>query len=162
MIATSTRHSHPQETKLFDEFCAFLDQVDEPLGFEAGDANLYRYVGNSPTNATDPTGKALVWRPPTHPRPGWLPGWVPWPYDDPVHKMSFDPSDVCCPLMSLGARGAKTAEVIIQEECKGSIRRVFPGELLHETLNKIWEMAKGGNSNARKAKKLLCESRFKK
>jgi hypothetical protein len=28
----------------------------EPLGFEAGDANLYRYVGNSPTNATDPTG----------------------------------------------------------------------------------------------------------
>jgi hypothetical protein len=28
----------------------------DPLGFEAGDANLYRYVGNDPTNATDPTG----------------------------------------------------------------------------------------------------------
>jgi len=28
----------------------------EPLGFEAGDENLYRYVGNSPTNATDPDG----------------------------------------------------------------------------------------------------------
>jgi len=28
----------------------------EPLGFEAGDANLYRYVRNSPTNATDPSG----------------------------------------------------------------------------------------------------------
>jgi hypothetical protein len=28
----------------------------DPLGFEAGDANLYRYVGNNPTNATDPTG----------------------------------------------------------------------------------------------------------
>jgi uncharacterized protein RhaS with RHS repeats len=28
----------------------------DPLGFEAGDANLYRYVGNSPTNATDPSG----------------------------------------------------------------------------------------------------------
>lgn len=28
----------------------------EPLGYEAGDTNLYRYVKNSPTNATDPTG----------------------------------------------------------------------------------------------------------
>jgi hypothetical protein len=27
-----------------------------PLGFEAGDANLYRYVKNAPTNATDPSG----------------------------------------------------------------------------------------------------------
>jgi RHS repeat-associated protein len=28
----------------------------DPDGFTAGDANLYRYVGNSPANATDPTG----------------------------------------------------------------------------------------------------------
>jgi RHS repeat-associated protein len=28
----------------------------DPIGFTAGDANLYRYVGNSPTNATDPSG----------------------------------------------------------------------------------------------------------
>mgnify|MGYP005851477391 CR=1 FL=1 len=27
-----------------------------PLGFSAGDTNLYRYVGNSPTNFTDPSG----------------------------------------------------------------------------------------------------------
>ncbi len=27
-----------------------------PLGYNAGDANLYRYVGNSPTNALDPLG----------------------------------------------------------------------------------------------------------
>jgi RHS repeat-associated protein len=33
----------------------------DPTGFAAGDANLYRYVGNSPTNGTDPTGRwALV------------------------------------------------------------------------------------------------------
>ena len=32
----------------------FLSQ--DPIGFAAGDANLYRYVGNGPTNATDPTG----------------------------------------------------------------------------------------------------------
>ncbi len=28
----------------------------DPIGFAAGDANLYRYVGNSPTNAIDPSG----------------------------------------------------------------------------------------------------------
>jgi hypothetical protein len=32
----------------------------DPLGFEAGDANLHRYVGNDPTDATDPTGNYLV------------------------------------------------------------------------------------------------------
>ena len=30
----------------------------DPLGFNAGDANLYRYVGNNPTNTVDPTGLA--------------------------------------------------------------------------------------------------------
>ena len=28
----------------------------DPIGFKAGDGDLYRYVGNSPTNATDPSG----------------------------------------------------------------------------------------------------------
>jgi hypothetical protein len=27
-----------------------------PIGFQGGDANLYRYVGNEPTDATDPSG----------------------------------------------------------------------------------------------------------
>jgi hypothetical protein len=32
------------------------------MGFGAGDSNLYRYVGNSPTNYTDPTGNfAMNW-----------------------------------------------------------------------------------------------------
>src|SRR5262249_30094254 len=29
---------------------------EDPLLFDAGDPNLYRYVGNSPTNYTDPSG----------------------------------------------------------------------------------------------------------
>ena len=29
---------------------------EDPIGFEAGDTNLYRYVGNSPHNFTDPSG----------------------------------------------------------------------------------------------------------
>ena len=28
----------------------------DPLSFDAGDSNLYRYVGNSPTNGIDPMG----------------------------------------------------------------------------------------------------------
>lgn len=34
----------------------------DPIGFDAGDSNLYRYVDNSPTNAVDPSGlkKAIV------------------------------------------------------------------------------------------------------
>jgi hypothetical protein len=34
--------------------------TQDPLGFAAGDANLYRYVGNTPTLATDPSGN-LAW-----------------------------------------------------------------------------------------------------
>jgi RHS repeat-associated protein len=30
---------------------------EDPMGFGAGDMNLWRYVGNAPTNATDPSGK---------------------------------------------------------------------------------------------------------
>ena len=33
----------------------------DPLGFAAGDTNLNRYVGNSPTNATDPSGLDIGW-----------------------------------------------------------------------------------------------------
>ena len=32
----------------------------DPKGFAAGDTNLYRYVGNSPTTLTDPTGKVIL------------------------------------------------------------------------------------------------------
>ncbi|HJT76365.1 MAG TPA: RHS repeat-associated core domain-containing protein [Gemmataceae bacterium] len=32
---------------------------EDPIGFDAGDADLYRYVKNDPTGATDPTGEQL-------------------------------------------------------------------------------------------------------
>jgi len=40
---------------MFDPLAGRFLQED-PEGFAAGDANLYRYVGNGPTNATDPSG----------------------------------------------------------------------------------------------------------
>ena len=36
----------------------FISQ--DPIGFAGGDENLYRYVGNGPTNATDPSGLETV------------------------------------------------------------------------------------------------------
>ncbi|HUP80366.1 MAG TPA: RHS repeat-associated core domain-containing protein, partial [Pirellula sp.] len=36
----------------------FLSQ--DSIGFAGGDANLYRYVGNGSTNATDPSGRVLI------------------------------------------------------------------------------------------------------
>lgn len=54
MTATATlseRFRFHREYEMYDEL---FDA--SPLGFEAGDTNLYRYVGNLPTNLTDPTG----------------------------------------------------------------------------------------------------------
>jgi RHS repeat-associated protein len=45
---------------------------EDPLGFGAGDANLSRYVGNSPTNWNDPSGKCLVFAAPA------IPTALPW------------------------------------------------------------------------------------
>ncbi len=52
------------------------------LGFNAGDTNLYRYVSNGPTNATDPSGLVLQWvfsllppRPQGSDRDGWAVTW---------------------------------------------------------------------------------------
>jgi hypothetical protein len=37
--------------------CTRLGSISkDPIGFAAGDVNQYRYVGNGPTNATDPSG----------------------------------------------------------------------------------------------------------
>ena len=33
---------------------------EDPTGFDAGDANLYRYVGNGPTDGVDPSGLDTV------------------------------------------------------------------------------------------------------
>ena len=36
----------------------FMSQ--DPAGFSAGDANLYRYCGNSPVNEVDPSGQSML------------------------------------------------------------------------------------------------------
>ncbi len=64
--------------------------TQDPTGFAAGDTNLYRYCGNSPTNATDPGGEQdidrLFPRPSSQPPFWWIPGLPfnpPPPFQDP-------------------------------------------------------------------------------
>lgn len=40
----------------FDEDTLLPLTASDPLGYVGSDTNMYRYCGNSPTNATDPTG----------------------------------------------------------------------------------------------------------
>ncbi|MGC4002700.1 MAG: RHS repeat-associated core domain-containing protein [Pirellulales bacterium] len=42
--------------------------TQDPIGFAGGQSNLYVYVGNSPTNYTDPTGLAGIG--------DWMPRWT--------------------------------------------------------------------------------------
>lgn len=59
MVATSTWSSRScsPATDGFDLEAIRLLRNRAALGFRAGDANLYRYVFNSPTNYTDPSGQ---------------------------------------------------------------------------------------------------------
>ena len=62
-----TSREFDAETGLYYNRARYLDPTtgrwttQDPLGFAAGDANLYRYVGNRATLATDPSGN--IWYP---------------------------------------------------------------------------------------------------
>ena len=58
----------------------------DPLG-EASDPNLYRMVGNSPTNWIDPLGLAIAMKPPKIIFPDWVPLWL----SDLLNDMNSDP-----------------------------------------------------------------------
>jgi RHS repeat-associated protein len=57
-----TGREFDEETGLYYYRARYYDAAtgrfisEDPMGFGAGDSNLYRYVGNSATNYTDPTG----------------------------------------------------------------------------------------------------------
>src|SRR5258708_6849203 len=53
----TSRMTSPEESNcLEDHWILKLFGNRRPLAFDAGDSNLYRYAGNTPTNATDPSG----------------------------------------------------------------------------------------------------------
>jgi RHS repeat-associated protein len=59
-----TGREHDAALNLYYNRARFYDPATgrflsrDPIGFEAGDANLFRYVGNGPTNGIDPSGLA--------------------------------------------------------------------------------------------------------
>jgi RHS repeat-associated protein len=53
----------------------------DPIGFDAGDSNLYRYVGNQPTSETDPAGLAPIRHAPVLKGPPFV--WDPSYWNDP-------------------------------------------------------------------------------
>lgn len=67
------------ETQLYYNRARYYDGAsarflsEDPSGFRSGDDNLYRYVGNSPDNGTDPTGMSALWK------------WFDWKGSDPDH-----------------------------------------------------------------------------
>lgn len=78
--------------------------AEDPIAFEGGDANLYRYVGNSSTNLTDPLGlQAMAFPGPKRPSPNRTPfdgGDGPrqtfkWP--DRYFRDNFTPGDLTNP-----------------------------------------------------------------
>lgn len=62
-----TGRERDEETGLYYYRARYFDPApgtfvsEDPLGFGAGDENIYRYVFNSPTNYTDPSGQ-IFWR----------------------------------------------------------------------------------------------------
>jgi RHS repeat-associated protein len=83
----------------------FLSQ--DPIGIDAGDPNFYRYVGNGPTNATDPSGLA----------PPVIAGSVndtfefPFPREvwNPRHEMAHLPKGTAALSLKLELRGLPDA-----------------------------------------------------
>jgi len=60
----------------------------DPIGFAAGDANLYRYVGNGPTTKTDPSGLQSPGEQPWYSDSGW--DYLnPWAYNFPIGQRSI-------------------------------------------------------------------------
>ena len=61
-----TGREHDAALNLYYNRARFYDPATgrflsrDPIGFSAGDMNLYRYVYNSPTNGTDPSGESWL------------------------------------------------------------------------------------------------------
>ncbi len=75
--------------RIYDPLTGRWDQQD-PIRWQAGDANLYRDVRNNPTNATDPTGRQGRTGPPDPPRPRIDPTGGPGWTAIPSHESSRD------------------------------------------------------------------------
>jgi RHS repeat-associated protein len=118
---------------------------NDPMGFAAGDANLYRYVGDNPANATDPAGLfqfSIMHGPDFHDhliihdtnRPCLREGWR--KNNDPLWRMAFGKGARHCWDVE-GSRGAKEIlEKLPDDSIKDLYLNAHCGESLTEDLKK--------------------------
>lgn len=94
----------------------------DPIGFEGGDSNIYRYVVNDPTNEVDNSG--LILYQDTRPKlPDWVPDWLKSFLEPDAFDLSPTPLGMAagkvCKLVARPAR--KLAPIIIGEGMKTRI-----------------------------------------
>jgi len=85
----------------------------DPISFEAGDSNLYRYVENSSLNATDPSGKVkieLVF--------------------NPLYRENYD--QLGNPLKPGQGASVNHAFIRVTDDCLGNFRNFYRGGPKHE------------------------------
>jgi uncharacterized protein RhaS with RHS repeats len=136
---------------------------EDPIGFAAGDANVYRYVGNVPTTNVDPLGlqtadsvSASIARAAASGNVGFL--------ETLIQSGGLSAAQKAAAEAAI-ARLKSTATQIIAKECKGTIWRKFPRQLKDHTLKEIIDLTKGTDPlkrAAQTAKKLLGSNEYKK
>jgi RHS repeat-associated protein len=140
---------------------------EDPVGFEGGDYNLYRYVLNDPVNLVDPFGlfaltsvdaaiQGCLRQPTPVLREACLLALMEiLPAEDPGLTK-------CQKALDQVLKFGTTAAEWIAKYKQGSIHREFPGQLLDKTLEEIRRLAQAGDRAGQKAWKLLNDTRFDK
>ena len=122
-----------------------------------GGANLHGYVGNNPINFVDPFGLSSIH---TQIASAIARGDVA-ALETLLGSGALTEAQAAMVQAALN-KYRSTAVQWIAQNCKGSIGREFPSQFYNKTLEQIKNLKDAGDAAAKKAWKLLNDSRFKK